>query len=269
MNGQADRILELNRLREKHAEKPPVPYLAIVSGKGGTGKSFLALNAAYSLATAGKKVLLVDFNLQNPNLHIMANVFPEANIAEYFKGSAMLSETVEEIAPRLFCMFGDPQLGGDVRGSSLEQFFMALRDVAARFDVVIFDTAPGIQESLGYLIPHVKAALIVANPEPTSVMDAYVMAKYLLQPDFSVIPSIVINRCVSQADGETAYQNFAKALGHFLKRNVPCTAIIPSHKDVYQSIMQQELLLRDTPSTSLAPILQSLVAKIALTVNVR
>lgn len=267
MNAQADRLLELNRLRNQCAGRPPVPCIAMVSGKGGTGKSFLALNTAYALAAEGRKVLLVDYNLQNPNLHIMANVFPEATLADYFRGSALFEDTIEVIAPRLSCIFGDVQYGTDIRSSVLEQFFMALQNIVSRFDVIILDTGPGIHESLTIALPFIQHAVIVANPEPTSVMDAYVMAKYVLQPDFSINGSVVINRCISPTDGETAYQNFTKALHHFLKKSVPCAAIIPSHKDVYQSIMQQEILLRDNPSTTLSPVLKNFFIKLARITN--
>ncbi len=262
MNGQADRVVELRRLQNNDAGKHDTVYAAFVSGKGGTGKSFLALNTAYALSVAGSKVLLVDYDLQSPNLHIMSNMFPLASLHNYFQSSALMEELLHRITPDLYCIYGDQQHASEISTSQMDQFFNALPTIADRFDIVIFDTGSGIHESLSLALRHMQMAVIVANPEPTSVMDAYVMAKYLFQEDFKLETSVVINKCPSPSDGQTAYQNLSKALSHFMKKKVECAALIPSHPDVYQSIMKQELLLKDKPASPMMRYIAALAAQL-------
>ena len=262
MNGQADRVTELRRLQNRDEVKHETVYAAFVSGKGGTGKSFLALNTAYALSIAGSKVLLVDYDLQSPNLHIMSNVFPNASIHNFFQSSALLDETLYRLNNDLYCIYGDQQHSSDITISQMEQFFKSLAAVSGKFDIVIFDTGSGIHESLTIALRHMQTAFIVANPEPTSVMDAYVMAKYLFQEDFQLNTSVVINKCPSPSDGQTAYQNLSKALSHFIKKKVECAGLIPSHPDVYQSIMKQELLLKDKPASPMMRFIAALAAQL-------
>ncbi len=248
---------------EQQANPPAqANMVAFVSGKGGTGKSVLALNTAFFIASRGKRVLLVDFDFYNPNLHIMCNVYPTATLRDYFDGRALLEETIEKIDPNLFCIFGEQPPDGKVLSSQINQLFLSLRTISRKYDLIIFDTGSGINESLTLALPNIAAAIVVANPEPTSVMDAYVMLKYLFQQNSKVVSLVVFNKCQTKEDGDTAYNNLVKALFHFIRKQIICPAIIPTSEDVYRSIMNQELLLRGKKNHIITPHISALSAEI-------
>lgn len=262
MNGQASRLIELQRLQNDEARSGVGQYIAFVSGKGGTGKSFLALNTAYALSINGDKVLLIDFDLQNPNLHILANTYPTVSLQNYFAGSALLEECLTPLSNNLFCIYGEQVTGFETQPSKIQNFFRSLERISRNFDYVIFDSGSGIHESLTETMNYIRSAIIVANPEPTSVMDAYVMTKYLVQSGFNITPSVIINKCANFEDGQRAYQNLGKALRHFLREQVELLSIMPTHNDIYQSIMNQELLIKDKMDTPIRELMISIAGKL-------
>ena len=262
MNGQADRVLELRRMEQQGNAPAPANIVAFVSGKGGTGKSVLALNTAFFLSSQGKRVLLVDFDLHNPNLHIMCNIYPGATLRDYFDCRVLLDETIEKIDPNLFCIFGEQLPGGKVLTSQIKQLILALASISRQYDLILLDTGSGINESLALALPNISTAIVVANPEPTSVMDAYVMIKHLFQQENPVATRVVFNKCQTKEDGDTAYNNLMKALYHFIRKQIICPAIIPASEDVYRSIMNQELLLRGKQNHIITPHISALSAEI-------
>jgi flagellar biosynthesis protein FlhG len=184
--GQAERIAELNNLRFAKNIKS-VPIIAFTSGKGGTGKSTLALNLANLLAKQNKKVLLIDFDINFANLHVMLNVFPENTLNDYFTNKIELDELFHKHNENLSFIFGETGVVTSVKltKAKLNEFFYAIKS-SDKFDVIILDTASGGSPETLDILSFASLPVVVANPEPTAVMDAYAIIKLMVVHD---IPS--------------------------------------------------------------------------------
>ena len=153
--------------------------IAVASGKGGVGKSTLALGIAMAAAERGVKTALVDADLGLANLDVLCGVRPARTAADWLSGRAQLSECFTTIAPRLWLLAG---ASGVARMADLEppqraRLIEGLARVAAHVELMVVDLGAGIGAGTLDIAAAADRLLIVTTPEPTSLADAYGFAK--------------------------------------------------------------------------------------------
>ncbi|MFA8341688.1 MAG: AAA family ATPase [Rhodothermaceae bacterium] len=242
MIGQAKRLAELNKLYGMQPEvKMHCPVISIISGKGGTGKSFFALNSALNLAEKDKKVLLIDLDKNLSNLHIMLNEMPEETVYHVLMNKTLVSDAIVKLKPNIDCLFGDSGKSDhpELNSRNLDSLFKQLSNVSNRYDFIIIDTASGVGEELKYLIKKSETIVVVTNPEPTSIMDSYVVLKEMRNLNFDKQKFVVINKSPDEKTGFEAFQNLRKAVKHFLDGNISILGVISNNLEISKSIIKQ------------------------------
>jgi ATP-binding protein involved in chromosome partitioning len=158
------------------ADKVSVPgvrnIIAVSSGKGGVGKSTVAVNMAVSLALDGARVGLMDADVYGPNVPLMLGA---GNTRPEIEGNKLIP--VEAYGVRLMSMAvlkpGDEPLivRGPILHGLVKQFLSDVR--WGELDYLIVDMPPGtgdVQLSLAQLVP-VQGAVLVTTPQEVAVMD--------------------------------------------------------------------------------------------------
>ena len=150
--------------------------IAIASGKGGVGKSTVAVNLAVALAKSGAKVGLIDADIYGPSIPLMLGVKQKPRIFQTDKG--MKLEPIERYGLKLISIGfliddKDPVIWrGPMASGAIKQF---LSDVEwGELDYLVFDMPPGtgdIQLTLVQTIP-LTGAVIVTTPQEVSLIDA-------------------------------------------------------------------------------------------------
>jgi len=155
--------------------------LAVTSGKGGVGKTFLTANLAAGLAARGKRVLVLDADLGLANLDVALNLFPKITLHDVFTGKVGLEEAILP-APGGFSVLlaGSglveySRLTAEVR----EQLLRIIDTLGPRYDHILLDTGAGISDVVLYAVSLADDVLVLATPEPTSMTDAYATIKVL------------------------------------------------------------------------------------------
>ncbi|MEG8989434.1 AAA family ATPase [Ignavibacteria bacterium 4148-Me] len=249
MNEQISRLIEIKRLERKN--KTDRKIISVCSGKGGTGKSFLALNFGYKLSRLNKKVLVVDFDLNFSNLHLMINEISENPISNLFLQKSSLDELIFKYTENLHFIFGDsgssefPKLNNDL----LEYFFIHLDYISNEYDYIILDSSAGADDLVIYQLSRSDINFIVASPEPTAVMDAYVLIKVITENLEQPRNFVVINKADNKEEGEQAFKNLNTAVNHFLKTEIILLGVIDYDRLVYKSIVNQELFTAAYPNS--------------------
>lgn len=244
--------------------------IAVTSGKGGVGKTFVSANLAAALTRRGQRVLVLDADLGLANLDVVLNLHPKITLHDVFTGKASLDEAILP-APGGF----DVLLAGSgmVEYSRLtpevrNQFMSVIQALTPRYDVVLLDTGAGISDVVLFSVSLASEILIVATPEPTSLTDAYAAIKVLAIQQKRQHVRIVINQAARPGDGRAITSQLQLVLGRFVTTDsgVPLRLIhmgdIPSDPSVREAVMRRQLLLLNTPGCPAALAISQLANKV-------
>ena len=253
MIGQAQRLFDLKKLEGKKGDNSKKIY-AFSSGKGGTGKTFIALNLAYSLSLKGRKVLLIDLDPNLANLDVMLNIKPLSTINEFYKGRSLLNEIITKRSDYLHLIFGDSGRADfqRLKEDTIRYLFIQLEKIAEKYDYVFLDTGAGASEDIIKILAFSDYSVFVTTPEPTAIMDAYVMIKLLCVNSIDTEKMVVINKCSDEAEGKQAFQNLNSASYHFLREKLFNLGTVRYDNAVSRSIIKQKLFIEDNEDSLVA-----------------
>jgi flagellar biosynthesis protein FlhG len=260
MHDQATRMREIARLYAE-SRRPVRPcVLTVTSGKGGVGKSTLALNLAIALVELGKRVVLLDADANLAGLDVMAGISPRFRLSHVLRGERDLEEVIVTPYPGLRLVPGN---SGDSDYPGLEserqhELIGELTSLEERADVLLIDTGAGINPEIITYAAAADVTLVVTSIEPTAVMDAYAMIK-VLSLEAPLLPvEVVVNTARTPREGEEAFGKLQAAVRHFLKRELLCASIVPRDDRAREALLRQEPLVKAFPRSAAALSIQSL-----------
>jgi flagellar biosynthesis protein FlhG len=250
--------------------KPLGKVLAVTSGKGGVGKTFVSANLAAALAKLGQRVLVLDADLGLANLDVVLNLYPKITLHDVFTGKAKLEEAIIR-APGGFSvllagsgMVEYSRLTPEVR----DDFLRIMSGLVPHYDIVLLDTGAGISDVVLFAVSLASEVIVVATPEPTSLTDAYATIKVLVGQQKRQTIRMVVNQTARIGDGRAITVQLQQVLDRFVVTE-PSRAIklihmgdIPADQTVRQAIMRRQLLMQSSPSCPAALAISQLALKI-------
>jgi flagellar biosynthesis protein FlhG len=265
MIGQAERLIELSKLEPPDTGLPVNNLITFSSGKGGTGKTFLSLNIAYLLSSRNNKVLYLDLDMNFANSNIFLNIIPKATINHFFDRKKLFNEIIYEYNPNMHFIFGESGnlQSSDLTVENLKMLYSTLVSKSAIYDFIIVDTSAGGNKEQIKLLSLSKMNIIVTQPEPTAVMDAYVMIKLLNEIGYPGQNYIIVNRCINKSDGINAFENIRIASNHFLEKNVEPLGFLSDEIIVGTASKNQELLVEKYPEHPFSQKISSIAGTIS------
>jgi flagellar biosynthesis protein FlhG len=251
--------------------------LAVTSGKGGVGKTFVTANLAATLAKRGHKVLVLDADLGLANLDVVLNLYPKITLHDVFTGKAKLEEAVIK-APGGFSVI----LAGSgmveysrLTPSVRDDFLRVVSELVPHYDVVLLDTGAGISDVVLFAVSLASEVLVVATPEPTSLADAYATIKVLAGQQKRQIIRMIVNQTARMGDGRAITTQLQQVLDRFVVtepgRSLRLVHVgdIPSDPSVHQAVMRRQLLLLKAPGCPAALALAQLAIRLEETILTR
>lgn len=236
-----DQAEELRKKLKAQEEANAPKTIAVVSGKGGVGKSNLSLNFSISLATKGNKVLLFDMDMGMGNLDILMGKTSEVTIVDFFEGSISLKDAVMDGPNGLKYIAGGSGLshlvGLDV--DLVDKFTEELSGLFNEYDYVIFDMGAGITDGTLKFILSVQEIVVITTPEPTALTDGYAMMKHIHRMDSTIPFYVVINRVQSEKEGQQIFSRLSKVVKSFLEREIIFLGNVPDDRLLQQAVRSQ------------------------------
>lgn len=257
--------------------QPSGKVIAVTSGKGGVGKTFVSANLAAAMAKRGQRVLVLDADLGLANLDVVLNLYPKITLHDVFTGKAKLEEAIIR-APGGFSvllagsgMVEYSRLTPEVRGD----FLRIMNGLVPHYDVVILDTGAGISDVVLFAVSLAAEVMVVATPEPTSLTDAYATIKVLVGQQKRQTIRLVINQTARLGDGRAITTQLQQVLDRFVTtdtgKHVKLVHMgdIPVDPAVRQAIMRRQLLLQAMPGSPAALAISQLAVKVEETVGLK
>ncbi|HJV17905.1 MAG TPA: MinD/ParA family protein [Bacillales bacterium] len=254
---------QAQNLRNKlmgHAEKKNTKALAIVSGKGGVGKSNFSLNFSISLVKRGYRVLIIDMDVGMGNLDILMGRTSEKTIVDYLTGSLPLRDIIHDGPEGLKYIGGGTGLSQLVNLDRFNYLADELEALLIEYDYLIFDMGAGINEdSLRFLLS-VNEIFVITTPEPTSLMDAYATMKYLHLLDPSLPFYLLVNRAQSMKEGKETLNRLSNVLKTFLDLEPIHLGVLPDDRSVQQAVRRQVPFITLYPKSFVSNALEDIVS---------
>jgi len=234
--------------------------IAVVSGKGGVGKTNVAVNLAVAAARRGRRVLLVDGDLGLSNVDVLLGLVPHGTLADVLDERAGLASVLAR-GPRgvevLPAAAGRSELAALDRESAA-RLAAAVARFAARYDVAIVDAAPGV----GPLVVAFAAAsarrILVATPEPTSLADAYALAKLLARDAGVPRIELLVNEARHEREARDTHERLARMVTRFLALELGSLGWLPRDPRLAEAVKLQRPVVDAFPACPVARRLDAL-----------
>lgn len=214
------------------------PALVVGSGKGGVGKSVLAVMLAADLARAGHRVLLLDGTQNLGNLHVLLGLPAGEGLEMVLDGQCQPRDLIRPVGDRLFLL--PAESGGDglhgLGATDRARLHHRLSGLYDQFDVVVIDAPAGIEGAVRTATMRSTRLLVVTAPEPTALTDAYALIKIVTHQVPALPIDVLVNRVIDEAEGQAVFTKLATATDRFLRREVRFLGAIPEDPALRQAV---------------------------------
>ena len=238
---------------------------AIVSGKGGVGKTNLALNLGYALYRANHPVMLMDCDLGLANLDVLLGLTPDRTLQDLLSPGTTPDEVVVPIEEGGFDFLpsasGVPELidlDEDLQGL----LFDKLNAVIGSYDFLLLDIGAGISRTVLRFAAMTQERLVVITPEPTSLTDGYAMIKVLNAEQGVKNFNVVVNMAADHDQGKRSFERLHAACQQFLGLDIRHAGTVRDDPAVSQAVIRQTPLLKIAPKSKAGMDILQLAVKL-------
>ncbi len=225
---------------------------AIGSGKGGTGKTFVALTLAQAFADLGERVLVCDADLGLSNTSVHLGLAHCGDLPGFLSGrtplkAAIASVTTEGHEP--FDLLAAPPGSGALASAdkaTIDKLSQLLRRVAF-YDRVLIDLGAGIGEAVLTLAADADDVVVVMTPDPAALTDAYAFVKLVLKRTGGRAPGLLVNMAANAPEAKRTAEALSHSARTFLKTATPYLGFIPTDMRVVECLRRQSSLWQSYP----------------------
>jgi flagellar biosynthesis protein FlhG len=238
--------------------------MCITSGKGGVGKTSLAVNLAVAIAQRGQSVLVVDGDLGLANVDVLLGLSVQRTIRDVLEKDADPLKSVIYLEQNLGVLpasSGVPEMV-TLGPQDQAQLGKVLNDIGSHFDYVLMDTAAGIGPSVLWFNQFVKYNIVVLSPDPTSITDAYALIKILSRDYNRKDFYVVLNFVSGEREGRQAYDKLQGAAKRFLSLDLRYLGSVPEDKAIRQALREQSPFVVTLPESKTARAVLSLADRV-------
>jgi flagellar biosynthesis protein FlhG len=244
---------QLTTVRKMVKKKDSTNYqiLAFTSGKGGVGKTNMALNVALSLVQMGQRVLIIDSNSNSANVDLLLGVTPTYTLQDVLYGKKNIEEVIFSHTSGLDVLpngSGDGDFD-DKKGHLIHLLTDNLWTFRNNYEYVIFDTAASFSaQSVEFMIC-ADTVVVFTTPEPTAIADTYALIKMLIQKKPDVLVQLVLNIVESEREAKDVMERFTLVVDHFLNRKMEYLGFVVGDWNVVKAVKEQKPFVEAFPES--------------------
>ena len=250
MNDQAA-VLREKVLKKHQNSLRNCKTIAVLSGKGGVGKSNLSLNLSLALTKKKQRVLLFDMDIGMGNIDILIGQTASYTMVDLLEKKLSIQQIIKKGPQDLAYVAGGTGISSvfEWSPSDLAHLIQELSSLTNQYDYMIFDMGAGMSESVLKFLKAVDEMIVVTTPEPTSITDAYAAIKLAASYSVSAPVRLIINKTLSDKEGNETYERFNRAVQQFLNISISLLGIVPNDQAVQKAVNRQMPFLLQNPAS--------------------
>lgn len=234
---------------------PANNLIAVASGKGGVGKTWLAVTLSHLIARSGRRVLLFDGDIGLANVDVQLGLMPQKDLSSVLSGRSTMEQAVTRYEEGGFDIIAGRSGSAGLASLPVERLDALSRDLlhlARNYDAVLIDLGAGVESHVRALAALAARSVVVVTDEPTSLTDAYAFIKLILGDRNPPEIQVVINQAGTQKEGDATFQTLNKACMNFLNLSPRLLGVIRRDNKVKDAIRQQKSLILRAPQSTAA-----------------
>lgn len=261
---QLRNIIKMNHIRQKSTAR----VITITSGKGGVGKSNVAINLGIQLKKMGFRVIILDADFGLANIEVMFGTIPKYNLRDAIEGKKNLREIITEGPMGVQFISGGNGVEGlaNLNKMQLSNLLRGMEQLDELADVILIDTGAGISDSVLEFVASGNEVLLVTTPEPTSLTDSYSLLKALNNySGFSKENTeikIIANKVSNIVEGRNLYTKLNLVTERFLEMSLGFLGAVPMDEQIIKAVMQQSPISISYPNSKASKAFERLSAQL-------
>ncbi len=257
---QADRLRQLVRDGRSTSR-----LVAVTSGKGGVGKTNVAVNVAICLAARGHRVVLIDADLGLANADVLLDLNAQYNLSHVISGTKSIEQVLVDAPGGIRLILGTSGVGRLANLSEFERhnLVQSMAHLESLADIVVLDCAAGISRNVMTFAAAADFVIIVTTPEPTALTDAYATAKVLSRERFESSLGVVVNMATSSTEAQASANRLIDVARRFLKLEVANSGYILRDEHVAMAVRQRVPVVLKYPRSPASTCMAAVATKLA------
>ena len=243
---QAQQLRNVIKKQNQKLVRDSARVITVTSGKGGVGKSNVAVNLAIQFRKMGKRVLIFDADFGLANVEIMFGARPKYNLSDLIYREMEIEEIITEGPMEIgFISGGSGILGlNNLTKEQIVYLLKCVENLCSMTDILLVDTGAGISDSVLEFVLASPEIILVTTPDPSSLTDSYSLLKAMYHSsDFGRCTNrvhVISNRAGSLTEGQAVFDKLNSVVKQFLEGDIHYLGMIPQDNLLEKAIRQQQ-----------------------------
>lgn len=231
-----------NELKSKTFNKKSAKILCVTSGKGGVGKSNVAVNLSLALGNMGKNIILFDADLGMANVDILLGIRPRYNLSQVILEEKSILDILTNGPCGIKFISGGSGVEDliNLNQENLNKFISNISLLDSISDIIILDTGAGASENVVNFALAADDIIVVTTPEPTAITDAYALIKTLVNRKKEMDISLIVNRAENSKEASNIYEKLSEVSKKFLNFDIKYLGYVNYDPRVVKAVKLQQ-----------------------------
>ncbi len=235
--------------------------ITITSGKGGVGKTNIAVNLAIALQMIGKRVLLIDADIGMANVDVILGSVSKRNMLDLLEDGVELQDVLVESVKGVRYISGSSGVEKALNFTYEERRILHKKlSACSEFaDIILIDTGAGLGRHVVDFLVAADEVLLITTPEPTALSDAFAVLKtYTLHTEKKNI-RLIINRIFDEEECTDVTEKLSSTSKKLLNMPIDCVGYIFEDRTVIECVKKQVPFIVEKPNCLASKCINQLV----------
>lgn len=264
---QAENLRNVIKLQNQR-NIPTARVLTITSGKGGVGKSNLAVNLAVHFTRMGKRVIIFDADFGLANVGVMFGTISQFTLKDVIYGHKNIRDIITKGPLDIGFVSGGSGVVelNNLDKVQLKEVIRSLSELNELCDILIIDTGAGVSDTVLDFVVTSPEVILVSTPEPSSITDSYSLIKALYMHPLFVSGTLdirlIANKVSNSSEADAVYNKLQSVVSRFLGGNMSYLGNIPTDATLEKCVRNQQVVSIESPQAKSARAMEDIAHKL-------